>query len=254
MLKFATWNVNSIRVRLHLVVEFLISRDIDVLFVQETRVSDSKFPIEPLNVLGYNVIHSGEPRINGVAVISRIPVSAIQTSFKDPLGHKRVIAVEFAGIKAINSYFPRGGYPGEEMFNYKMEFIRRLKKSIETDFKDADYFLVAGDFNVAPEERDVFDPVLARGQIGFMDEERETISNLMSVGLVDLFRKFHDGKAFSWWDYRMNAFKRNLGLRLDHIWVKQALAEKAVDCYIDRKMRGMARPSDHAPVVAKFRL
>ncbi len=254
MLRFATWNVNSIRARLYLVVEFLTSRDIDVLFVQETRVVDEKFPVEPFKFLGYEAVYSGEPRINGVAVISRVPVEVIPISFVDPLGHKRILAVEFAGIKAINVYVPRGGYPGEEMFNYKMEFIRRLRNCIETDFADIDEFLLAGDFNVAPEERDVFDPEIARGQIGFMDEEREAIFDLMNAGLVDLFRKFHSERAFSWWDYRLNAFKRDLGLRLDHIWVKPALAEKATNCFIDRKMRGTARPSDHAPVIAEFRL
>lgn len=254
MLSFATWNVNSIRARLHIAVSFLEDEDIDVAFFQETKVADEKFPEEPFLKLGYRIIKRGQPQYNGVAVLTRVDAEEIDPDFEDPLGQKRVLAVDFGSFIGINVYVPRGGYPGEEAFNYKMEFLRRLERAVRKELEKGRSLLVAGDFNIAPEEIDVFDPEIMRGEVCFLDEEREAFRGLIDAGLKDLFRKFNAGKEFTWWDYRMGAFRKNLGLRIDHILVSDELYGRAVGCSVDRKYRGVVRPSDHAPLKAFFEI
>lgn len=254
MLSFATWNVNSIRARLHIAVSFLEDEDIDVAFFQETKVADEKFPEEPFLKLGYRIIKRGQPQYNGVAVLTRVDAEETDPDFEDPLGQKRVLAVDFGSFIGINVYVPRGGYPGEEAFNYKMEFLRRLERAVRKELEKGRSLLVAGDFNIAPEEIDVFDPEIMRGEVCFLDEEREAFRGLIDAGLWDLFRKFNAGKEFTWWDYRMGAFRKNLGLRIDHILVSDELYGRAVGCSVDRKYRGVVRPSDHAPLKAFFEI
>ncbi|MCD6086640.1 MAG: exodeoxyribonuclease III [Candidatus Hydrothermae bacterium] len=252
MLSFTTWNVNSIRARMHIAVSFLEEEEIDVAFFQETKVADEKFPEEPFLKLGYRVIKKGQPQYNGVAVLTRFGGEKTTLDFEDPLGQKRLLAVEFGSFIGVNVYVPRGGYPGEEAFNYKMEFLRRLDRAVRKELERGRSLLVAGDLNIAPEEIDVFDPGVMRGEVCFLDEEREAFRGLIDAGLRDLFWKFNSGKEFTWWDYRMGAFRRNLGLRIDHILVSEELYNRAISCSVDRKYRGAVRPSDHAPLRALF--
>lgn len=254
-IKLVTWNVNSIRARLPLVLEFLNARQPDILCMQETKVEDELFPKGEFERLGYNVAVFGEKRFNGVATLSKLPFDYVKPHiFSERSNQKRTLITEINGITIINLYFPNGQAPHTEAFEYKLDFIYRLKAFLKENYSVDDNLVILGDFNVAMEEIDVYDKEAMEGKIGFHPEERKALKNLYSWGFVDLFRKFNKEKAFSWWDYRAGAFWKDLGLRIDYIWATPKLAEKCVECFIDKSFRKKKRPSDHAPVVAVFEL
>ncbi|WP_022670111.1 exodeoxyribonuclease III [Hippea alviniae] len=252
--KIASWNVNSIRARLSLVLEFLKERNPDVLCIQETKVEDKLFPKEEFEELGYKVAFKGEKRFNGIATISKHPITIEPLEFEGEKNQKRTLITKINGITIINLYFPNGQTPESEHFKYKIEFIYKLKDFLLKHYTNEKNLIILGDFNVAKEEIDVYDKDAMEGKIGFHPKEREALNELYEFGFVDLFRKFSKEKAFSWWDYRAGNFWKNIGLRIDYIWSTPELAQKCKECFIDRTYRKKKKPSDHAPVVAVFEL
>ena len=254
-IKLATWNVNSIRARSPLVLEFLESKKPDILCIQETKVEDKFFPKNEFENIGYNIAIFGEKRFNGIATLSKFPFKYVEPHiFNERVNQKRTLITKINGMTIINLYFPNGQSPNTEAFRYKLDFIYRLKDFLGKNFSINDNLVILGDFNVAMDEIDVYDKKAMEGKIGFHPEERKALKNLYSWGFVDLFRKFDKEKAFSWWDYRAGAFWKDLGLRIDYIWATPNLAEKCVKCFIEKSFRRKKKPSDHAPVVAVFEL
>jgi len=258
MFTLATWNVNSVRTRLEHLVRWLKLRAPDVLCLQETKATDAEFPFREIESCGYQVAHAGGKGRNGVAILSRHELHDLQIGFpelEDPEAKERLIAATVKGIRIHSVYIPNGGSVGSDYFLYKLEFIYRLREYLESRFDpQRDPLALCGDFNVAPEEIDVYDPELLAGQICFHERERTAIKLLASWGLKDTYRLKYPRQtgAFTWWDYQFGAFKANRGLRLDHIWVTKPLAERLEEVFIDREPRGWKRPPDHAPVVASF--
>ncbi len=254
-IKIVSWNVNSIRARLPLVLEFIDSRNPDILCMQETKVEDPLFPKEEFEKLGYNVAIFGQKRFNGVATLSKLPFKEVQPYiFNNDMNHRRTLITKIKDFTIINLYFPNGQAPDTEAFRYKIDFIYRLKDFLVKHYSNKDNLIILGDFNVAMEEIDVYDKEEMDGKIGFHPEERKALRELYNFGFIDLFRVFNKEKAFSWWDYRAGAFWKDIGLRIDYIWATQPMAEKCVECYIDKSFRRKKKPSDHAPVVAVFEL
>ncbi len=259
MFVLTTWNVNSIRTRLEHLKRWLKLRQPDVVCLQETKATDAEFPFKDIEDLGYFVAHAGGKGRNGVAILSREEPREIQIGFPgqdDPEARERLIVATIAGIRIHSVYIPNGGTVGSDYFLYKLEFIYRLREYLEENFSPSDKVALCGDFNVAPEEIDVYDPELLAGQICFHERERMAIKLLKDWGLYDTYRlKYPDQKgAFSWWDYQFGAFRANRGMRLDHIWVTKPLAERLKEVIIDREPRSWKRPSDHTPVMAYFEL
>ncbi|MDM7991729.1 MAG: exodeoxyribonuclease III [Candidatus Fermentibacter sp.] len=255
-LKVATWNVNSIRARIEQVLSWIDSRHPDVLLMQETKVVDSIFPVDPFRERGYVTAFSGQKTLNGVAVASRHGIEVIRTGLASRFldDQKRVLLARTAGITVMSVYVPNGGDPSLARFADKLAFLGELALEASEEARRGP-FLMAGDFNVAPGDEDVDDPVAMDGHICFHPEERARFGGILDAGLTDLFRVFNPaGRAFSWWDYREGSFRRNIGMRLDHVLASQDLAGAAVSCGIDREPRGWEKPSDHAPVVAVFDL
>lgn len=253
----ATWNVNSINKRLPQLLEWLQQVKPNLVCLQETKVVDEKFPKSELEALGYHIECYGEKAYNGVAFISDKPLSNVERGLDREVGpgSKRIIAASYDNIRVLDVYIPNGGEPGSDKYAYKLEWIAALKEHLQKKNKPDELLVITGDFNVAPEDRDVFDPKTAAGGILVSDKEREAIADLKSWGFVDVFRKLHSQPGlYSWWDYRMNAFRRNMGFRIDHIWTTAPLAEKTQSIYIDKEPRKAESPSDHAPVIAEFTL
>lgn len=253
-MKIATWNVNSIRSRLEHVKIFLKDNDIDILGMQELKTEEKNFPFDEFKELGYKAEMLGQKAYNGVALVSRLPFSKV---IKNVLNEEeaRTILGEVNGINILNVYFPHGGEYGSERFFYKLEFYKKIKNYILKNSFLNDNFIIMGDFNVAKDEIDVWDPVLLSGTIGFMKEEREALSDLMSIGLVDAFRYFHkDVQEFTWWDYTGGSFRRNWGMRIDYILVSEKLIPKLKNCYIEKTFRSLEKPSDHVPVVLELQI
>ncbi len=254
-IKVVTWNVNSIRARLPLVLEFIEHKKPDIVCMQETKVEDKLFPKDAFENIGYNVAIFGEKRFNGVSTLSKFPFENVKPHiFNEKVNQKRTLITKINDITIINLYFPNGQSPGSEAFQYKINFIYKLKDFLDENFSINDNLVILGDFNVAMEEIDVYDKEAMEGKIGFHPEERKALRDLYSWGFVDLFRKFNKGKAFSWWDYRAGGFWKDIGLRIDYIWATPKLAKKCVECFIDKSFRRKKKPSDHAPVVAIFEL
>ncbi len=254
-MKIATWNVNSIRVRCDAVVGWLKKHEPDVLCVQETKVENGKFPWETFKDEGYRAAFSGEKSYNGVAIFSKHPISDVQIGFPEtPIDEqRRLIAATVMGVRLINVYIPNGESVDSPKFIYKLNFIARLKNYLDRCYKTDMPLTIVGDFNVAPEARDVYDPKEWEGEILCHPKEREALMTLMSWGLIDLFRMHHqEGGYYSWWDYRMGAFRRNMGIRIDHIWATPPFASRCVLCEIDKAPRADKQPSDHAPMMATF--
>ncbi len=250
----ATWNVNSIRVRLPQVLDWLAASRPDVLALQETKVPDEEFPTDAFRAQGYQALYRGQPGYNGVAIISRTKGADVVAALpgKDD-GQCRFLAATFGEMRVVNVYVPNGEAVGSQKYFYKLAWLDALKCYLIEVLKTSPQLLVLGDFNVAPEECDVHDPKLWQGSVLFSDLERAAFRELIGLGLIDVFRRFEQSpKSFTWWDYRMNAFRRNLGLRIDHILASPALAARARSCRIDVAPRRLERPSDHAPVVAEF--
>jgi len=250
-LKLATWNVNSLAVRLPQVLAWLADNPVDVLVLQETKLTDDKFPAADIAAAGWQSHWFGQKTYNGVALLSRVPAQDVVRNipgFDD--AQARVIAGTVAGVRTIGAYFPNGQAPDSEKFTYKMRWMQALHDWVREEMARHPELVLMGDFNVAPEDRDVYDPVAWAGQIHCTPEERAQFAALLNLGLVDAFRLFDQPpKSWSWWDYRNLAFRRNQGLRIDHVLVSPALRARSSACVIDKLPRKNERPSDHAPVV-----
>lgn len=256
MLTVASWNVNSIKARLDHVVRWCESARPDVLALQETKTVDANFPFEALSTLGYHAEISGQPSYNGVAILSRTVPEEVVTAipgFADE--QKRVLGVRLPQLFLLNLYVPNGSAVGTDKYAYKLAWLDALLDWLPRLQAAHPRLLVVGDFNVAPDDRDVHDPAAWRDQILCSEPERSRIQRLLSLGFVDTFRLFEAGSGcFSWWDYRAAGFRRNLGLRIDLSFASHALAETCCGSEIDREPRGWEKPSDHAPVIARFDL
>ena len=255
-MKLATWNVNSLKVRLPQVLDWLAANQPDVLCLQETKLEDVNFPKAELNAAGYAVEFSGQKTYNGVAILSRQPVADVVTcipSFADV--QKRVLAATVDGMRVVCVYIPNGQSLDSDKYQYKLAWPGALKAWLKDEIARHPKLVLLGDYNIAPDERDVHDPQAWEGQVLCSPLEREAFRDLLGLGLQDAFRLFEQPeKSFSWWDYRMNAFRRNMGLRIDHILVSTELAKNCTVCAIDKNIRKLERPSDHAPVLAEIAL
>lgn len=255
-MKIASWNVNSLKVRLEQVVDWLEHTGTDVLGLQETKVIDDKFPVEALSEAGYRTIFSGQPTYNGVALIARDdlidPVYAIP-GFGDD--QKRAIAATVNGVRVINLYVVNGQEVGSEKFEYKLRWFEAMKAWVGDELGRHDKVVVMGDFNIAPDDRDVYDPEAWHEKILCSTPERNALKGLLDLGLHDSFRLFDQPeKTFSWWDYRAAMFRRGLGLRIDLVLISDALKDRCTTSFIDKEPRKNERPSDHAPAVGEFTL
>ena len=258
MLKLATWNVNSVSARLPLVLKWLDAARPDVLCLQETKCTDDKFPADAFAELGYQSATFGQRTYNGVAILSRSPCEDVQRGFpdeQDESAHARLLAVTVAGgVRVVNVYIPNGAFVGSDKYRFKLEWMQRLRDFFDAHYETSQSVVVCGDFNVAPEERDVHDPQLWQGRILFSKRERAALDQIKKWGFVDAFRLHtEEGGHFSWWDYRAGSFRRNAGLRIDHVWVSPPLAALCTASWIDKEPRGWERPSDHTPVVVDFK-
>ncbi len=255
-MKIASWNVNSLKVRLPHVLDWLERQSPDVLGLQETKLTDDKFPVEAFAEAGYEVTFSGQPTYNGVALISKAaqgdPVSAIP-DFEDV--QKRAIAATVKDVRVINLYVVNGQEVGSEKFEYKLSWLDAVTRWVEAERRRYDKLVVMGDFNIAPDDRDVYDPQAWHEKILCSTPEREALKGLLDLGLHDSFRLFDQPEAvYSWWDYRAAMFRRGLGLRIDLVLCSSALKACCTTSYIDKEPRRLERPSDHAPAVAEFEL
>ena len=254
-MKLATWNVNSLTIRLPQVLDWLAANPVDALVLQETKMTDDKFPTMEIGEAGYQVQWFGQKTYNGVALISREPALDVVKNipgFADE--QARVIAGTVAGVRVIGAYFPNGQAPDSEKFVYKMAWLDALRGWVADELKTHEKLVLMGDYNIAPEDRDVYDPVAWAGQIHCTPQERAHFAGLQGLGLVDAFRMFEQApRSWSWWDYRNLAFRKNQGLRIDHILVSPALVPAVESCVIDKLPRKNERPSDHAPVIVTLR-
>ncbi len=253
-MKFATWNVNSMNVRLPHVLEWLQSHDPDVLVLQEIKQLTEKFPADALREIGYHSIASGQKTYNGVAAISKIepadPVTDLP-GLEDP--QRRVLACTVGDVRVIDLYVPNGSEVGSEKYDYKLGWLESLRHFLEVEMQQHENVVVLGDFNIAPADADVYDPEKWGEAILCSPLERKALTELLDLGLTDVFRKFEQPEStFSWWDYRATGFRRNAGLRIDLILTSAAMTERCSKSYVDKEPRGWERPSDHAPVVAEF--
>ena len=256
-MKIATWNINSIKSRLGHVLDWSVKNQPDVLCLQETKVSDDIFPLVKLKEAGfeYTIFH-GERTYNGVAILSRHPLTEIQKNFPgDDAGvQSRLIAATVKGIRILNAYVPHGTRIGTPKFEYKLEWLAFLRRYLDEFYDPEDDVLLCGDFNITPHEMDLWDTALWRNKLHYTKPERDALIEVKRWGFVDLFRQLNpDAREYSWWGmFHPHMFPHNKGLRLDHIWATEPLAEICTDCWIDKEPRGWDKPSDHAPVIAEF--
>ncbi|MPM36090.1 Exodeoxyribonuclease III [bioreactor metagenome] len=254
-MQIATWNINSLSVRLPQVLEWLAANPVDVLGLQELKLTDDKFPHDAFELAGYQSVCFGQKTYNGVALITRKPAGEV---IRNIPGHDdeqaRVIAgtveTDDGPVRVINCYFVNGQAPGTDKFAYKMKWLAALENWVRAEMQQHERLVVMGDFNVAPEDRDSYDPVGLKDTIHHTVEERTHFQNLIGLGLTDAYRMFDQPeKSYSWWDYRMLGFQKNRGLRIDHILVSNALKPSVTACTVDRQPRKNKQPSDHAPVI-----
>ena len=254
-MKIASWNVNSLKVRLPQVLEWVDQHRPDVLCLQETKSEDQNFPLHSVRAAGYEAVFSGQKTYNGVAILSRgspAEAAAGMPHFDD--AQKRVIAATFGATRVICVYVPNGESVGSEKFQYKLAWLEALRNWLADELARHPRLAILGDFNIAPEACDVHDPALWEGKVLFSETERSALSRIMGLGLKDAFRLFEQPEnSYTWWDYRMNAFRRKMGLRIDHILLSEALASSCTACTVDIEPRRAERPSDHAPIVAEVR-
>ncbi len=255
-MRLATWNVNSLRVRLPHLLDWLDKARPDVVCLQETKTEDANFPADALQAAGYRAVYSGQKTYNGVAILARSDPTDVSCGIADfPDELKRVIAATVNGVRVISVYAPNGQSVGSDKYAYKLRWYAALASWLSKELQIHRLIAVLGDFNVAPEDRDVHDPKRWEGEIHVSEPERAAFRKLLQLGLADAFRLFpQPKKEFSWWDYRLNAFQRGWGLRIDEILLSPELAARCAGCSIDKSPRGLERPSDHAPVVADLRL
>ncbi len=251
-MKIATWNVNSLKVRLPHLLDWLAATQTDVVCLQETKLEDGKFPRDEIEAAGYQVAYSGQKTYNGVAIVSRSPLSDIQAGipgFADE--QKRVLAASIDGIRVICVYIPNGQSLDSDKYVYKLAWLKALNVWLQDELARHPKLALLGDYNIAPEDRDVHDPAAWAGNVLVSQPEREQFRALLGLGLTDAFRRFEQPEqSFSWWDYRAAGFRRNLGLRIDHILLSDELDTACTAVEIDMAPRKLERPSDHTPVVA----
>ena len=251
-MKLATWNVNSLKVRLPQVVQWLENNPVDVLCLQETKMTDDKFPQAEIEALGYHVAFSGQKTYNGVAILSRLPMADVVKNnplFDDE--QQRIISATIDGIRVICAYVPNGQAVGTDKYAYKLSWLDALSRWLETELQKYPNLAILGDYNIAPADEDVHDPIAWKDQVLCSDEERAAFKRLCALPLVDSFRMFPQAeKSYSWWDYRQMAFRRNRGVRIDHVLLSAPLAARCTACEIDKLPRKWEQPSDHTPVVA----
>jgi exodeoxyribonuclease-3 len=259
-LKIATWNVNSIRARLPHVLRWLGDQRPDALCLQELKVADEEFPREEVEAAGYRCAVAGQKTYNGVAILSlEEPRDVVVGLAHLPGGHplntqRRLLASTIGGVRVISAYLPNGEAVGSEKFAFKLDFFRELREYLGRELSSGRPLCLCGDFNVAPEPIDVYDPPAWEGQVLFSGQERAALAEVRALGFEDCFRRHHaEGGRYSWWDYRMKAFQRKMGLRIDHIWATAPFAGRCTASDIDVEPRRWGRPSDHAPVWAEFR-
>jgi exodeoxyribonuclease-3 len=249
-MKFATWNVNSLKVRLPHLLEWLGTQPVDVICLQETKQQDADFPYAELLAAGYYCVFSGQKTYNGVAILSREHISDVQYGIPNFVDEqKRVIAATINGLRVVCVYIPNGQSVDSDKYQYKLKWLKALNTWLKDELLKYPKLVLLGDYNIAPEDRDVHDPVAWLGNVLVSEPERAAFLGLLQLGLRDTFRLFEQAeKSYSWWDYRMMAFRRNMGMRIDHILISPALQCGA--CHIDKSPRKLERPSDHTPVVA----
>lgn len=250
MLKLASWNVNSLKIRLEQVLNWLETSAVDILALQETKLTDEYFPSQAFNERGYHVVYAGQKAYNGVAIISRQPLTEVMTDipeFADP--QRRILAATIGELRLINLYVPNGSEINSEKYSYKLGWLDKVTQFIRLQLALYPKLAVVGDFNIAPEDIDVHDPLEWKDCVLVSPPERQAFSALLDLGLIDSFRSFpQEEQSFSWWDYRAAGFRRNRGLRIDHILLTKALNAVCKESRIDKEPRKWERPSDHAPV------
>ena len=250
----ATWNVNSIRARDPRVRAFLLARRPDVLCLQELKCEEAQFPLEWFREQGFHVAMAAQKTYNGVALVSRFPLEEVEAGLgdgdEDP--QARLIAATVRGVRLLSAYFPNGQSLGSDKYQYKLRWMQRLRAHLAARYRPDQLLALCGDFNVAPEPLDVHDPARWEASVLFSPEVREELRRVQAFGLVDAFRLFHAEAAFSWWDYRAGNFRRDAGLRIDHVYVTQPLAARCRSAAIDRDERKGEGASDHAPVLVEI--
>ena len=253
-MKIATWNVNSLKVRLPHVADWLTSAQPDVLCLQETKLEDKNFPTAEIEALGYRVAFCGQKTYNGVALISKLEAIDVVNAIPNFIDEqKRILAATFDGVRVICAYVPNGQSLDSDKYQYKLEWLAALRDWLADEIKRYPKLALLGDYNIAPDDRDVHDPKAWEGNVLVSEPERAAFRAFLALGLKDSFRLFEQPeKIYSWWDYRMMAFRRNHGLRIDHILLSDALAPSCTSCIIDKIPRKLERPSDHTPVVAEL--
>jgi len=255
-IKIATWNVNSIKVRLEQILNWLKEHNPDILALQETKSLDENFPMDAIHAAGYEVTFSGQKTYNGVAILSKSKAKDVLSGvplLDDP--QRRILIASIDDIRVINLYIPNGQEVGSEKYAYKLDWLKKVTSHIETELKQHDKVVVLGDFNIAPKDEDVHDPDRWQDKVLCSGPERKAFFDMLALGLEDSFRNFPQAeKLYSWWDYRMLGFRRNHGLRIDHILISKALSNHAKSCIIDKEPRKLERPSDHAPVMLTLSL
>ena len=251
-MKIATWNLNSLKVRLPHLLDWLATEQPDVLCLQELKCEDRAFPLAEIEAAGYQAVFNGQKTYNGVAILSHSRVAELSRDIPGLSDEqKRVIAATVDGVRVISAYFPNGQAVGSEKFAYKLAWLEALKAYLKEELLKYPRLVLAGDFNIAPEDRDAHPDW--REEILVSEPERLAFRDLLGLGFEDAFRHFEQAeKSFSWWDYRMMAFRRNFGLRIDHLLVSSALVPELRRCWVDKAPRGLERPSDHAPVVLEL--
>jgi len=251
-MKIATWNVNSLNVRLPHVLKWLEEHPVDVLCLQETKLTDDKFPLAALEAAGYQVAFSGQKTYNGVAILSKLPMTdVVRNNPRYDDAQQRILAATIAGVRIVCAYVPNGQAVGTDKYAYKLAWLQAFEQWLAEEIAANPNLAVLGDYNIAPDDRDVHDPAAWEGQVLVSEPERAALNGLLALGLTDSFRLFEQPeKTFSWWDYRMLGFQKNKGLRIDHILLSAPLVARCEACVVDRAPRKWEQPSDHAPVIA----
>jgi len=251
-MKVATWNVNSLKVRLPHLLEWLAANPVDVICLQETKQQDADFPQVELEKAGYHAVFNGQKTYNGVAILSRFPPGEVQRGIPGLADEqRRLIAATCDGVRVICAYMPNGESIGSDKYQYKLKWLAALNEWLKAELQKHPRLVLLGDYNIAPEDRDVYDPQAWAGSVLCSEPERAAFRGLQQLGLRDAYRLFDQpDKSYTWWDYRMMAFRRNMGLRIDHILISQPLQCSA--CTIDKVPRRLERPSDHTPVIAEI--
>lgn len=254
-MKLASWNVNSIRARVDRVIEWVQAQQPDVLCMQELKCEESAFPAERFEAIGYQVARVCQKTYNGVGIATKVPLADVRIGLSDGEDdtQARLVSGVFDGVRLICVYVPNGQAPGTDKYAYKLKWMERLRRYLETHHKVSEPLVLCGDFNVAPEDRDVHDPVFWSKETLFHIDARQALEKVRAWGLTDTFRMHHqEAGAYSWWDYRMLSFPKGKGLRIDHIFATEPMARRCSSAWIDREARKGQQPSDHAPVLAVF--